>query len=83
MAVLILIEILNGPIVNFECPYYIGGGKGSTIFCGVELMPYTYQGSHIKNEYSYWYIGHVTKSLLEYINHDKINIICRIPLVYS
>ena len=60
---------------------YIGGGKGSMIFYGVELMPYAYKGSHINNEYSYRYVGHGTKSLLESIKHDKIDIVCRIPLV--
>ena len=32
---------------------YIGGGKGSTMFSGVELMPYVENRSDVKNEYSY------------------------------
>ena len=55
---------------------YVGGGKGSTIFSGVELISYGDTGSHIKNEYNYQYVGHGIKSLLESIKHDKINIVC-------
>ena len=61
---------------------YIGGGKGSTMFSGVELVPYVENGSDVKNEYSYRYVGHGIKSHLESIEHNTNNIICNIPLVY-
>lgn len=60
---------------------YISGGMGSTIFSQVELMPYADKDSDVKNEYSYRYAGHGSKSFLESIENDNMDIICRVPLV--